>query len=320
MVLQIRVAVDPEVRLLVLCGKQNSDARPSTRFAVNVDQAASTGDDLSNGGETESCPRAPLGCKERVKGAGTRFRIHTNAVVLDRKQDTWKSVWCGRIPLNTLQRLHLASFRTKSDAPSVRHGIPRIEHQIEHNLLRLGRIYFHQTQVWIEVYPEINPLTAESFEKALHALDGFIQREQPGLPTDGLGERQQLADQSGSLESGLVYFFRMLSGALPRFKAGEQKIAVQQNPGHQVVEVVCKAGGHPADRLKPSCLALPLKVGSRDERDEGEDALTTFILGERMPDGPSQAATGRVWQGVHFEAVAMPRDEVLQEPLSLGGV
>ena len=129
-----------------LKGKKNAHARAAARLAVDVNQAAARGDDLVNRGQTKSGSLVVFRGEKGFEGVGSCGRVHAGAIVFDNEERTRQRGPIEVRAFTVRENLHPAISGFDQDLSAVRHGVAGIEHQIENDLLRLGRIDLYEPE------------------------------------------------------------------------------------------------------------------------------------------------------------------------------
>jgi hypothetical protein len=111
-------------------------------------------------------------------------------------------------------------------------------------LLHLGGIHLDEAQIGIETKPQFDVFSHQAGQQVAHAFGNFVQGKQAGLKIRRTRDRKQLPYQATGLHAGFANLVGVLVGTMTRLNAADQKIAVQQNPCKQIVEIV----GYPSSK------------------------------------------------------------------------
>ncbi len=227
----------------------DGDARPGVRRAVDLDGAAVAGHDAVADGEAQ--PGAAvhfLGREEGLEEAGAYLAVHSHTRVAHFERDV---VTGGeRHVADGAQGRERDVAQPQGGRPTSRHGIARVEHQVEDELLHLRWIGAHRRNL------------ARVVDRYLHALpnrllQGTGQRRQKHveLHGDGLrvlapGEGEQLAGDVGDPSARLPDLIQVgLQLGIP-LGAVLRQLGEAQDARDGVVDLVRHAAREPADALQ----------------------------------------------------------------------
>ncbi len=107
---------------------------------------------------------------------------------------------------------------------------------------------------------QLNVFPNQANQQVPHAFGDLVQGKQAGLGVRRPGHGQQLPHQAGGLHAGVADFFGILPHAMAWFKTGHEQVAVQQDSGQKIVEVVSHAAGQAADSFQ--LLGLPRRCSA----------------------------------------------------------
>src|ERR687892_1742453 len=258
-------------------GKVDLEGRPLARLAVDPDEAAALLDDPVHGGEPESGPLSDLlRGEERLERVRLRLRVHAAARVAHLEYD----VGPGPHPAGPTGRerlVHVGVRRLDDEAPTVRHGVARVHHEVGDHLLELARVGLDAAEVRLDGGDQLDVLADQAPQHPLHVLHDLVQVEDPWLEHLPAAESEELAREVGRPLGRALH----LPGVpAPWIVVGEstlEEVGVPQDPGQQVVEVVRDAPGETADGfqlLRPEQLLLePLVLRDVFGDHEREPAL-----------------------------------------------
>ena len=151
------------------------------------------------------------------------------------------------------------------EAPAVRHGIARVEREVDDDLLELRPVGLHPAQLGGEAQHELAVLAHQPAQHRLHVHQHRVELQHQRLEELAAGIRQQLPADVGRALGGagdLVHV--LLTLVVLRHATGEEG-AEPENHRHHVVDFVRHAARHAADRLHalrlPQVLLHPLALG-----------------------------------------------------------
>jgi hypothetical protein len=143
---------------------------------VDVNQPPVAGNNVVDSRQAKPCPLAAFGGKKRLKGTRTSGGVHTAAVVFDGEKYARQGCLAAVFRYRTAHYLNPAVTGFDFDLPSAGHGVTRIKHEIEKDLLRLSMIHFDQTQAGVEVKLELDIFSDQPEQKTTHPFGDLIQR------------------------------------------------------------------------------------------------------------------------------------------------
>ena len=152
---------------------------------------------------------------------------------------------------------------TDPDTAALGHGLSGVDHQVDQYLLQPGRVHQHAAERGIELGLHRYGRSRQTAQHGLQLGDQRVQRQDLRLEELAPAEGQQLPGQVGGPLAGIPDLLDIGPDRVCRPQRLEDEIAVTQDPGEQVVEVMRDAAGEPADRfhlLRP--VDLFLEAGS----------------------------------------------------------
>jgi hypothetical protein len=170
------------------------DARASSAFTLYSYGPALVSHDAIGGGEPEPISLSGLlGGEKGLEQAGTGFGVHAAARVADGELDpgiaellllaSWSGCWLIVVPGG------------ERDPAALRHGVARVQNQVQNDLLNLGRIHLHQAEITRQIGNEFDVLADQPGEQITHFRDRIVQGEQARLNRPLLRHRHQLLDE-----------------------------------------------------------------------------------------------------------------------------
>src|SRR5690606_36872239 len=124
------------------------------------------------------------------------------------------------------------------DAPAVRDGVAGVDDQVHEDLLELTRVGAGVPKIWGATQLDIDVLADDPTDHSLDSRHDTVQLEHLGLQHLLPAECQQLPRQlSGSLGRA-DHFTQIFFGLITQRLPFQGEIAVRQDDGEQVVEVV----------------------------------------------------------------------------------
>ena len=149
-------------------------------------------DDAIDGGESQAGPFADLlGGEKRLKNAGARGFVHSAAGVLDRQE---RIIHGARLKIDAT-RIHIQQGIAGSDGqlPPLRHGVARIDGQVQEHLLDLAGIGLHQPKIGGQIGDKIDVFADKASEHLLEVGDEIIEVEDLRSQQLFAAEGQELA-------------------------------------------------------------------------------------------------------------------------------
>ena len=137
--------------------------------------------------------------------------------------------------------------RSDRDGAAVRHGIARVDCQIDEDLFELAGINSDGPREFIEVGNQLDPGADEAAQHFSQRRNGGVRAKDLRRDDFFATEHQQLPGQRGGLFAGPDNFIRQAGIAPGESRAQNFRVAVDD--GQQVIEIVGDAPREPADRL-----------------------------------------------------------------------
>jgi hypothetical protein len=114
--------------------------------------------------------------------------------------------------------------------------------------------------------------TNETANQILGRSDDLVERDQTRLGDFLAGDGEQLLGESGTLFSGHPNLFDMLTESIAEIQTRREQVAVEENAGKQVVEIMGYPACESADdlhffRLAELLLDTPARSGVFQHRD-----------------------------------------------------
>ena len=190
----------------------------------------------------------------------------------------------------TVRRCERDPLRSQRDGASVRHGVPRVDDQIDEHLVDLHGIdeSVHGAVRLDDVHPDV--LAYDTLEQSARVRQDGVQVDYPRSDHLLPAESQELLDQRCRAVARPADLVGILSPRVPLFELVEEQVGVSDDSSQEVVEVVRDASSESPDRLQflrvPELLfqLRPLRhlgregpVGLGDLR----DPLLEFVVEER---------------------------------------
>ena len=184
-----------------------------------------------------------LGGEERLEHALLYFRRHAHSRVGDGDHHVRPG---GNIMKGARRGfdIDVAQFQAKSSA--LRHGVARVDHQIHQHLFHLAGIDLDLAELPGDNRVDLHVLAQHAAKHAIHVPQRARQIHDARLQHLLAGEGQDLLGQrSGSLARGANLSEAAVRRVFRR-DPPEKKIAVPQDDGEEVVEIMRDAAGQAA--------------------------------------------------------------------------
>ena len=170
----------PRVERLVAAGQVDLERRSVPRLAVDPDRASALLDDAVRGREAQPGSLAAfLGGEERLEEPGLEGRVHADAGVRDREHDVGPGMDRGVAAGELLVERHVAGL--EREAPSARHGVARVDDEVDDRLLDLAGVGQRPPEPGIECRRQLDVLADDAAQHLFHARDHGVQVEDAGL-------------------------------------------------------------------------------------------------------------------------------------------
>ncbi len=251
-------------------GEVHGERRALPRRALDADVAAALFDDPVHGSQPQAGAAADrLGGEERLEQPGLHLLRHPAAGIRDRELDV-RTRWQRAAGGTGAVAGHLRGGNR--DAAAVGHGVAGVGHQVQQHLLDLRRVRADRLRRRGELEVELDAFLDEAAQDLCEASHRVVEVVEPRRHDLAPAERQQLLGQRGGAHRGAADGVERLRHLAPRRLLHGRDLALAQDDGEQVVEVVGDAPGEIADRLHllrlPDLLFEPLLRGDV-ERDPG---------------------------------------------------
>ena len=163
-----------------------------------------------------------------------------------------------------------------------RHGIPRVHREVHDDLLHLPAIGLHERQLGPEAQHDLHVFPDEASEHRPHVGHDHVQVEQRRLDDLLAAEGQQLAREPRGARARLLNLRDVRLARIVRIEIGQQQLAVPQNHGQQIVEVVRHAAGQPSDgfHLLRLLILLLQRAAFGDVQGDADAAHRFAVLAE----------------------------------------
>ena len=263
---------EPLAALLHL-GQVDPEGASLARLAVDPDVAVALLHDAVGRREAESGAVADrLGGEERLEDLGLGRRIHAAAGVAHRHEHVRsRTHHSSGMPVAVVAAQHHRRGLDR-EAAALRHGVTRVEREVDDHLLELRAVGLHPAELGGEAQHELAVLAHQPAEHRLHVHEHRVELEHLRLEELPAGVGEQLpADVGGAVGGAGDLAHVLLAGVVVRHAAREEG-AEPEDHRHHVVDFVRHAAGHPADRLHalrlPQVLLDPHPLGeiAQDER------------------------------------------------------
>ena len=135
-----------------------------------MDESAIAGHDVVNCCQAEARALRGLRGEESFEQMRVRRGVHAAPVVRHHEKGTGERCGTTGLVIRFREHLHPAIAGFNRDLASAGHCIPRIEYQVEQNLLRLRWIHFDQTQIGIEMEYQLNVFPNQANQQIAQCL------------------------------------------------------------------------------------------------------------------------------------------------------
>ena len=243
-------------------GEIDVEAGPLARLALDGDGAAALGHDTEDRRQPQPGPLADsLGREERLEDMRAHLIVHPDSAVLNRESQVVAGLepLLGReevqaTDLGAVLRLrvvlgHDHPRRLDGELAAVGHRVPRVDAEVEDDLLDLTGVGEDRSKLLTELDLELDVLADQALEHLAHVGHDVVERELLRLEHLPPAEGEKLARKRGRAVAGLrdlreVPAYRMVGLELHQADLGEAEDAAEE-----VVEVVRDATGEQPDRL-----------------------------------------------------------------------
>ena len=233
--------------------------------------AAALLDDPVDGREAEPSPLADaLGREERLEEVGLGLGVHPHSRVAHGEKHVRAGVDVGLLAGIRLVQLDVRGL--DGEPPSLRHGVPRVDGQVQDDLLELPRVGPDPAEHGFRRRDEVDVLADQPPEQRLHPSHHDVHVEHPRLEDLLPAKRQELLGERGGAARGLGDQVDVPAGRLRELWPRALDLGAAADHREQVVEVVRHPAREPPDRLHllglPEVVLEPLSLGHVDERCE----------------------------------------------------
>ena len=130
---------------------------------------------------------------------------------------------------------------------AVRHGVPRVQREVHDDLFHLAAVGLHERQLRLEAQHDLHVFLDEAAEHRPHVGDDDVQVEQRRLDDLLAAEGEQLARQARGTRARPLDLRHVDLARIVGIEIVQYQVAVPENHGQQIVEVVRDAAGQPPD-------------------------------------------------------------------------
>ncbi len=205
------------------------------------------------------------------------FGVHAAAVVFDDKGD------CGarRASLGVGRVFSRSCLHADFSAGPQR--IAGIERQVEQNLAELRGVGEDAPGGGGEGDDELDVFADKAAQEILGGRDDQVERNGSRVRRLLAGEGEELLREGGALFASLADFFNVAAKRVGGIELGEQQIAVEQEAGEEIIEIVGDASGEAADDLHflglAELLLEPGAFGGVFDQDDEEGGIVLGVAG-----------------------------------------
>ena len=270
------------------------EGRALPELALHFDPALMLFDDAVNGGESQTGALAKfLRGKERLEEAAQGHIVHAQSAVGDGERDESSGPSLGRVALD-VGRLNLRDAGGDHDLPAARHGVARVDCEVENDLLDHSAIRGDGREIRAILVIVADVVAECARQQAAQAGDDFVKVEDARRHHAAAAEGQQLARELPGAFGGTGDLLHAVARGLAERLIGAQQSAMSQDDGEDIVEIMRDARRQPSDgfellRVAQLCFEL-LPVGDVGDVTVNDLALANGKEGPR--EGPP--ACGRL--------------------------
>ena len=262
-------------------GQVDLEGAPLAELRMDQDDSGVLLDDAVNHRQAQAAACAPLlGGEERLEESLLRLLVEAGAGVANREHGVPAGPESLVRPRELLVDIHVPAC--DGEQPAARHGVARVDGEVEQHLFELARVGEHQLQIRRHGNLEADILPDRSSQHGLESGYDVAQLGGPQLEHLLAPERQQLLGQPLEVLGGVLDIGQHLFH-LRRELATEQDLAIGEDGREQVVEVVRDAARQQADALQllhlPELLVEALALG--EIADDADDALAAAFVDEQ---------------------------------------
>ena len=194
-----------------------------------------------------------LGRVERLEGARGDLAVHADPGVLDREPDEVarldRGVEAG------LAAVELDVLGRHRERPAVRHGVARVEREVDQRLLDLAAVGLDRPELRAEVGRQLDVLAERALEERLEVGDDVVQDRATRATGLVAAEDRQLPRQRGAAPAGAPDLLDVGAHRGALIELVDDELGVVDDHPEDVVEVVGDAAGELPDRLEAAGLA-----------------------------------------------------------------
>ena len=199
-----------------------------------------------DGGESETVAGAAFGTEEGLEYVRTGFRVHSGAAVGESKLHAG---FRGRNLFFGMAKAADQIARCHGHPATLRHGIARIQYHVHDDLTRLRRINLDAADPIYKIGNQLDVFSDEAREQIVHFQNHLVPGKRLGLDHLFSGGGHQLLDESGTMFSGHTDGARVLLHSAVLGETGHKQVAIKDDSGEQIVEIVSYPGNQ-----TPYCL------------------------------------------------------------------
>ena len=270
----------------VMARQVDRESGALSRLALDEDETAGLGDDAIDGRKPQPGARADLlGGEKRLEDA---FQIFLRDARCRYRDTSICDVMAGRHGLVAAADRRLVDDIGGADGQgaAIRHGVARVDGEIDDDLLELALIDLDEAEVAAMHDLELDVLADEAAQQMRQIRERVGDVEDARLQGLLAREGQQLAHQIGGAVGVLLDLHDVGEGRVARPEAQQQKIAKADHRGEQIVEIMRHAAGELADRLHLLRLGeLRLDLLLLGGVDEMQDEAALAVAAHRQRGG-----------------------------------
>ena len=177
--------------------------------------------------------------------------------------------------------------------PPSRHGVARIDDEIDDHLLELVEVGLHLPQVAAVHDVELDRLADQPAQQHLQFRQHVVELQHLRPQRLAAREGEQLPHQARRAIGVLLDLHDVLEGRVGRAVIGEQEVGIADDRGQHVVEVVRDAAGELADRLHLLALREILLQRALLGGVEREDGRARALVAARIGGRDEEARRAR---------------------------
>ena len=259
---------------------------PSPDLRIGEDEAARLLDDAVDRREAEAGALAHLlGGEERLEDLAEHAGRNAAAGVGDRQRAVVGDRQDVGAELRDLVRLHRIGLDRQRSAALRHHRVAGVDREVDDHLLELARVGADRPEVAAMLDDELDRLAEQPLQQVRHFRDdvGKLEHLRPQRLLAREGE--QLAGQAGGAVRVRLDLLDVVIIAVAGRMPHQHQVAVADDRGQDVVEIVRDAAGELADDLHLGRLRdLALELG-----------LLAIVLEQQQHRGIAQPAQARRW-------------------------